>query len=413
MDYYYYVLILTWASLIVFSVLVFENDRMSVKEKRFHWLTYAVVAFAALAEGLGVAFSGNPNIPTWCIRLVKCLDYMLTPIAGGALVAQLHNKTVVRKIISGVLVANLLFQFVAVFTNWMTVIDDQHVYSHGSAYFVYVAFYISIILLALVEFVLYGRKFRNQNKVSLYLTILFVLSGILIQEALGIRLSYIAIAIGMAMMYIHNAEFVQLSADDSLREQRVQIMLSQIRPHFIYNSLSSIAYLCEKDPKRAKELTHDFSEYLRGQLDAIETERLMPFEKVLEQVGFYTKLEKARFGDRVNLAYDIQAKDFSLPTMTLQPLVENAIRYGICKKEEGGVIRITAYETSENFVVEVKDDGVGFDVKSVPAGGRSHIGIKNVRERLATYGDSLEIESEIGVGTTATIIIPKKNEEKK
>ncbi|MCR4726880.1 MAG: histidine kinase [Clostridia bacterium] len=413
LKYYYFILVLTWASLVLLSVLVFENDRMSVREKRIHWLTYLIVALAALSEGLGVAFSGDPTKPTWVIRLVKCFDYMLTPIAGGALVNQLHNKTVVRKIILGVLAANLVFQFVAVFTNWMIVIDTQNVYSHGRAYFVYVGFYISIIILALIEFVLYGRKFRNQNKVSLYLTIIFVFSGIVMQEAAGVRVAYVAIAIGMAMMYIHNAEFAQLSADDSLREQRIQIMLSQIRPHFIYNSLSSIAYLCETDPKRARNLTHDFAEYLRGQLDAIESERLMPFEKVLEQVGFYTELEKARFGDRVKLAYDIRANDFSLPTMSLQPLVENAIRYGICKKEKGGTIRITSYETFENFVVEVKDDGVGFDVQSVPAGGRSHIGIKNVRERLATYGDRLEIESKIGVGTTATIIVPKKNSEEK
>ncbi|MBO4472449.1 MAG: histidine kinase [Clostridia bacterium] len=409
MEYYNYIIILTWAALVLLCVLTFENARMTGKEKRSLYLTYLVVALAAMAECIGLWFNGDPTKPTWLLRMVKTFDYILTPIAGGALAAQLHQKTVLRKIMQGVLVVNVIFQIVAAFTGWMLVVDAENHYSHGPAYIAYIVLYTLIILLALVEFALYGQRFRKQNKASLYLTIVLALGGIAIQEFLGYRVAYLAIALAMAMMYIHNAEFVQLVADDSLREQRVQIMLSQIRPHFIYNSLSSISALCETDPKTAQELTDDFSEYLRSQLDAIETEKQLPFERVLEQVGFYVKLEQARFGDRVKVLYDIRVNRFSLPTMTLQPLVENAIRYGICKRETGGTVWISSYETESAYCVEIKDDGVGFDVKSVPSSGRSHIGIKNVRERLSTYGDSLEIMSKPGVGTTAKIVVPKGN----
>lgn len=408
MGYYNYVIIVSWAALFLLSVLVFENARMSRKEKIFLYLTYLTVALAAMSEWLGLWLNGDPNKPIWSLKLVKCFDYILTPIAGGLLAVQLRQKTVVRKIMRIVLVANTIFQIIAAFTGWMLVIDAQHVYSHGPAYFAYVAIYLLVILLALVEFWLYGRRFRNQNKASLYLIIVLSITGIGIQEAAGYRVAYLAITFGMAMMYIHNAEFVQLSTDDSLREQRLQIMLSQIRPHFIYNSLSSISSLCETDPKRAQELTDDFAEYLRSQLDAFELEQELPFKKVLEQTGFYIKLEQMRFGDRLKVEQDIRVKSFSLPTMTLQPLVENSIRHGICKKEEGGTVKISSYETEDSYCVEVKDDGVGFDLKGIPSGDKSHIGIKNVRERLITYGDSLEVESAVGCGTTVTIIVPKQ-----
>ncbi len=408
MKYYNYILIITGFSLLVLSVLVFENGRMNAKEKRSLWLSYLIVALAAISEWLGLWLNGDPSKPVWLLRLVKYFDYVLTPIAGGSLASQLRQKTGIRKIVQVLLLVNIVFQTVSAFTGWMLKVNEQHFYSHGSAYFVYIAIYILIILLALVEFALYGRRFRNHNKASLYLTILLALGGIAIQEIFAVRVAYLSIALAMAMLYIHNAEFVQLTADDSLREQRLQLMLSQIRPHFIYNSLSSISSLCESDPKRAQILTDDFAEYLRSQLDALETDRPIPFEKALEQVGFYIELEQARFGDRVNVAYHIATRSFEMPTMTLQPLVENAIRHGICKKEEGGTIRISTKETEDAFWIEIADDGVGFDEKAIKADGKSHIGIKNVRERLASYGDRLEIVSKVGVGTTATIILPKR-----
>ncbi len=407
-SYYNYIIIISWFALFVLSILVFENDRMTVKEKRFLYFTYIIVALAALSEWLGLVLNGDTETPVWALRIVKCADYVLTPIAGGALVGQLHNRTKIQKLIVILLIANVVFQIVSLFTGWMLTIDSNNRYSHGPLYIIYMVLYLLIILLALLEFIFYGKKFRNQNKASLYLAIAMTLLGIVLQEISGgeYRTAYLAIAFSMAMMYIHNAEFVQLTTDDSLREKRIKLMLSQIRPHFINNSLSCISSLCETDPQRAREMTDAFADYLRAQLDGLEGEHLLSFEKVLEQIGFYVKLEQARFGDRLKVVYDIRAKDFQLPTMTLQPLVENAIRHGICKKEEGGTVWISSYETEEAFIIQVRDDGVGFN--TLPANGtRSHIGIKNVRGRLGFYGNRMEIKSEIGVGTTVRIEVPK------
>ena len=414
LDYHTHLLFIVGFSLIVLSILVFENDRLSTKDKIPFYLTYFAVAFAAFNEWLGLRFNGNANFPIWALKIVKAFDYTFTLLAGGALAWQLKHRSIFRMLIQIILCVNIIFQIACAFTDGMVVVDEAtHTYSHGPLYVVYMILYIILIILIGGEFVSYGQKFRRQIKASLYVILIMSMSGILIQEfsPQHYRTAYVALTIAMAMMYIHYTEFVQISIDDNLREQKIQLMLSQIKPHFIYNSLSSISALCETDPMKAQKLTDDFSEYLRAQLDAIGVESEVTFEKALEQVEVYVHIEQVRFGDRIKMEYDLKEKEFMIPTMTLQPIVENAIRHGICKKEDGGTVRISSYVEDNNFVVEIKDDGVGFDVNAAKNDGRSHVGMKNVRARLEAYGDRIETASEIGKGTTTKVYIPKKNVE--
>ena len=192
-------------------------------------------------------------------------------------------------------------------------------------------------------------------------------------------------------------------------------MLSQIQPHFINNSLSSIAALCEINPKKAQELTCDLAEYLRINFTALTDDKLIPFDRQLEQVEFYLKIEKERFGDRVKVIYDIQAKDFAIPTLSVQPLVENAVKHGVCKKSpsDPGVITIRT-EQGYGFVkIIIADNGVGFDLAKYNAMDKSStdkIGIANVRDRLKILENSeMNVFSEPGKGTRVEIIIPNKD----
>ena len=117
-------------------------------------------------------------------------------------------------------------------------------------------------------------------------------------------------------------------------------------------------------------------------------------------------MEKLRFQDKINVVFNIQASDFLIPSLSLQMIVENAIKHGITKKYEGGTVNVTSYEKDDKYFIIVDDDGVGFDVTKVI--GENHLGFKNSRERLRHFvnGD-LVIESEIGKGTKVTIVIPK------
>ena len=197
--------------------------------------------------------------------------------------------------------------------------------------------------------------------------------------------------------------------ENELAAQQVNIMISQIQPHFIYNCLSAISYLCTQDGKKAQTAIEDFSKYLRGNFSNISNIRIVPFTRELEHTQAYLRLEKMRFDDRVNIVYDIKVKDFVLPSLTLQPIVENAVKHGICKKPEGGTVVISTWENADSIYIRVKDDGIGFDINApLNEDDRAHIGLNNVESRLIhmSFG-KITIDSKINIGTTVTIELPK------
>lgn len=198
-----------------------------------------------------------------------------------------------------------------------------------------------------------------------------------------------------------------------LQESQISIMLSQIQPHFLYNTLNSIYQLCETNPMRARSMVNFFSEYLRNNLSTLEEPGLISFETELAHIKTYLEIEKIRFEDTLDIEYDIKCDDFSLPVLTVQPIVENAVKHGTSKKRGGGKVVISTLEDKENYIVTVSDTGCGFDPSVPKNDGKSHVGIENVRQRLLNMCDgSLTIESEIGVGTQVVIKVPKggKNE---
>lgn len=193
-----------------------------------------------------------------------------------------------------------------------------------------------------------------------------------------------------------------------LQESQISIMLSQIQPHFLYNTLNSIYQLCETNPMRARSLVNSFSEYLRNNLSTLEEPGLITFETELSHVNTYLDIEKVRFEDTLEIEYDIKCVDFSLPVLTVQPIVENAVKHGTSKKRGGGTVRISTREDKESYIIEVSDTGCGFDSAKPKNDGKRHVGIENVKQRLSNMcGGSLSIESTVGKGTLATIIIPK------
>ncbi len=201
--------------------------------------------------------------------------------------------------------------------------------------------------------------------------------------------------------------------EQELIQNRISIMLSQIQPHFLYNSLTAISRLCDKDPKKAKQATIEFSTYLRGNLNSLKEKGVIPFEKELEHIKTYLSLEKMRFEDELNIVYDIKIMDFFVPSLTIQPVVENAVKHGVGKKEDGGTVKITTKEEDNEYIIVVEDDGIGFDVNEKKNDGKTHVGIENVRSRLkAQCNGSLDIKSKEGIGTIATISIPKGGKEK-
>lgn len=220
----------------------------------------------------------------------------------------------------------------------------------------------------------------------------------------------VAMAVSCLLFYIWlHMQFVREHEEDLKARQRIRIMMSQIQPHFLYNTLSTIQVLCHTDPEKAADITGSFSAYLRLNLDALGQTGLIPFRKELEHTRLYARIEMTRFPN-VRVEYDIRDEDFSLPPLTLQPMVENAIRYGVRIREEG-VVRVSARRTENCHEIVIRDNGVGFDVKKLAEMDGSHIGIRNVRERLESMcGGALMIDSRIGEGTAVTLRLPVREE---
>ena len=248
------------------------------------------------------------------------------------------------------------------------------------------------------------------------IVVLLILLSLILDSNVGSRsqpVSFLTvfIVIGCIMYYnwLHML-FVREHEEAIAVGQHAQLMLSQIKPHFLYNVLNMTEELCEINPEMAKEAVGKFSRYLRENMDSIGQTAVIPFRKELDHTKLYVEIEQMRFEDALTVRYDIACADFGIPALTLEPLVENAIRHGVRKKPGGrGTVVISTSETPARFAVSVTDDGPGFDTTVPPTDGKRHVGLRNVRERLEQVcGGSLEIQSSPGWGTTATIILPKR-----
>lgn len=209
-----------------------------------------------------------------------------------------------------------------------------------------------------------------------------------------------------------NIEKELVQKELALSESNNSLVLSQIQPHFLYNALTSIYRLCNVKPEEAKEAVSNFSKYLRGNLDSIKQTRMIFFSDELKHVQAYLALEKIRYGEYLDVKYEIGISEFFIPPLTVQPLVENAVNHGMSDLPDGGTVTISTEEKNDCFEIRVSDNGVGFDPCATQKDGRSHVGIPNVRSRLKIMcNGTLEIKSEIGKGTTAIIKIPKGENE--
>lgn len=241
LKYYTAISVIVWLALLILCTLVYENDRISTRNRKIFYLTYVLIFIASLAEWVGVYISGITGIPAVWLRIVKCIDYILTPIAGAALVGQMRLRNVWTKILNVVILFNTLFQLVSFFTGWMTIVDEKHYYHHGPLYNIYIGEYVIVLLLVIILFLNYGKNFRKQNRLSIYLVMVFMLVGIIMQEGLGkdVRTAYLAMTIGATLMFIHSTEYSQQKKDDELLEQRIQIKtdaLTGLLSRYAYNN---------------------------------------------------------------------------------------------------------------------------------------------------------------------------------
>ena len=204
------------------------------------------------------------------------------------------------------------------------------------------------------------------------------------------------------------SEKILRQKEEELQQARIQTMINQIRPHFIYNTLSSISMICDSDPKRAMEVTDNFNHYLQANFSAIATTDPVPFAAELEHTKAYLGVQTALYMDKLKVEYNTEFMDFKLPPLTLQPIVENSIKHGIAQTHQTEHIIISTSKTDQGTTILVEDDGPGFtDDDFAYTNSEAHIGINNVTLRLQIMcGGTLNITPRQEGGTIVTILIP-------
>ena len=191
-----------------------------------------------------------------------------------------------------------------------------------------------------------------------------------------------------------------------IASQRDRIAVLQMRPHFIYNTMMSIYYLCDQDPQLAKQVTLDFTTYLRKNFTAIASEDTIPFSEELEHTRAYLAVEQAQFEDLLFVDYDTPQTQFRVPPLTLQPIVENSVKYGIDPDSEPLHIQIRTRETDSAYEIVVEDNGPGFDSGS---NDEPHVALANIEQRLDMMcGGQLSIAPREGGGTVVKVTIPQR-----
>ena len=191
---------------------------------------------------------------------------------------------------------------------------------------------------------------------------------------------------------------------EELLRQRANVTVLQMRPHFIYNTMTSIYYLISQDAEKAQRVTLDFTNYLRKNFSAVAKDQPIPFTEELEHTEAYLAVEQVRFEDLLTVTYDTPYTVFRVPPLTLQPLVENAVKHR-AEPDRPLSIRISTGKNGNAYVITVEDTGPGFCENN--AAGSSRPALENIRERLELMcGGTLTVSPLVGGGTSAVVTIP-------
>ncbi len=421
-----------WGCVFCFIAAVSMSWIRSRKQWKQNSLFMLLLFFNSLllaADSAAWLFRGNDSsLGFWVVRIsnfcVFSLTYLLMYIFTKYLnerILQMGGKPSQRNL-RVLRVAGIVYLTVLVLTQFYPIcyyFDAQNFYHRAGLYWLTQLVGVAGIA-ANIRCIIDNRDRFNLNELTaflLYITLPVV--AMVIQYFLyGISFLNIAITVSVLLLYLqtlveqaiamHGQERQIVQQQKELTNMRIQVMLSQIQPHFMYNCLNAIYYLCDKNPKEAQEAITRFSDYMRGNLDSLRQNELVPFEFELRHIRNYLALEKMRFEEDLEIEYHIGTTDFILPALSIQPLVENAVRHGVGKKIEGGTVSITTRALSDGTEILVDDDGVGFDKNAKKDDGRSHTGMESVGDRLkAMCGGELQIDSVPGKGTHCRVWIPK------
>lgn len=403
--------------------MVLRSDILEKRSRRyFLWIFIILIAYA-VSDLVSWLTHGRPGngwrlASKTALFLESVLSGALIPLLSGFLLYSAGEEKVFRNSIFQMIMAVFtVYTVLLIYTQFSTTIyyyDELNTYHRGPWYPVLLILPIQMSILNIgLLWSMRDRLSKEQKIVFASYIMIPVISMIIQMLFYGVSIIVLGASIAAFIMLtsvINDQRKQYYMQQEENNKLKTEILLSQIQPHFLFNTLGTISHLCTDAPE-AKKAIGLFSKYLRGNIEVLSNEMLIPFDREIEHARIYLELEKLRFGDSLQISWDLLCTDFMIPSLTLQPLVENAVRYGVRGNEDGrGTVKILSKDCSDHYEISVLDDGPGFHPEAIQgAGERSHIGIDNVKERLRIVcNGELRIQSTPGQGTQATIILPKE-----
>lgn len=223
---------------------------------------------------------------------------------------------------------------------------------------------------------------------------------------------WIIVSIYMRKLQLENEEelFAEKIKNFETNQEKNQLLLNQIKPHFIYNCLSNIKYLYKHDVELADKAMVSFTNYLRHNIDHLGVNTPIPFTREMNNIQNYLSLAKIRYNNAFKVEYNIEFDGFNIYPFTLQPLVENAVKHGVSHMKGDGLIQFSVYQEEDSIVITICDNGKGFDssvFNSTDPNAAKHVGLMNTVDRIQRYlKGTIQIESTLGNGTLITVTFP-------
>lgn len=415
-----------WGCIIclIAALCIFFGKSLETKKRTLLMHMQLGTALLLFMDALAWGFRGYPGIVGYyMVRISNFIVFLMSDVIvllfHAYVCAYIFNEEQEEepkrvKLVYAIGAVGIALVIVSQFTNLYYYFDADNFYHRNTMHPLSLIVGVACMVLDLSLLIQYHRRIKKETFLSMisYIVLPGIATVILIfvygVSLINIALTISAIAMFVAAMHEQSKELTE--KEKELYDLKIDVMLSQIKPHFIYNTLTTIKHLCKTDQDMAADTIDEFARYLRGNLDSLTLKESIPFEQELEHVKSYLAIEKKRFGERIQVVYDIETENFRLPALTLQPIVENAVKHGITGKQSGGTIYISTAEGTEDYVIKVRDDGVGFETSaSQSESGGNHVGIWNVRSRIESMcHGKLNIYSVLGEGTIVEIRLPIK-----
>ena len=397
---------------IAFSAFMPALDKWN---KRYFIILFSLLFLCSVTCFLALIFYNNPAKAT-TERVIYFFESLFMAVLIFMptifLLHSLHEK-VKRNALFSAMIALLgvyfAFLIIAQFTDVFYYVTPDNRFFYGPLYKLSLVPLVLIMLLNITGVIIRRKKLSKKHFTALLIYLLPMTAAIILHMFISVELF---VVFGMALFAMimfglilsDNMEQYKKQQQE-IAHQRASVMVLQMRPHFIYNTMTTIYYLCKQDADKAQQVTLDFTDYLRQNFTAIASEDTVPFSDELRHTQSYLAVEKAQHEDMLVVEYDTPYTHFRVPPLTLQPLVENAVKHAMDPNAAPLHITIRTKKTDAGVLITVEDNGRGFDPNDKL---KPHPALDNIENRLKQQcGGTLKIDSAPGC-TTVTIIIPNR-----